>query len=195
MKKLCIALVCMSIISCKQEKTAEPTTNNTPIETAQPAEDPISNTSETTTTEADPIAEIRQKVEHINTATLTKKHFEFMCDEKMKVDYFYEGKEIVKISVDFGTVGDTYAREDYYYNAGRIIFNYEFVEGGPACEGCITTNEYRSYIVDNKTIQYLKNKTQQPCRKCEFKNADRQYKLLKTTTEKEVKSVLCKGIE
>lgn len=36
-----------------------------------------------------------------------------MCDEKTKVDYFYDNGEVVKIAVDFGWVGDAYAREGY----------------------------------------------------------------------------------
>ncbi len=115
-----------------------------------------------------------------------------MCDVKMMVDYFYAGGKIVKISVDFGTLGDVYAKEDYYYDSSELIFNYEFVEGGPACEGCIKTDEYRAYIVDNKVIKYLKNKTETTCRKCDFSVSSRQYRLLEATTEEEVKGILCK---
>lgn len=114
-----------------------------------------------------------------------------MCDEKMMVDYFYAGGEIVKIAVDFGTVGDVYAKEDYYYDSGKLIFNYEFVEGGPACEGCIKTDEYRSYILENRVIKYLKNKTKATCRKCDFSSSSRQYKLLLASTAEEMKGILC----
>lgn len=141
---------------------------------------------------ADPIAAIRQKVERINTAKLEKKHFEFQCDEKMMVDYFYDNGKIVKIAVDFGTVGDVYAKEGYYYDNGKLIFIYEFVEGGPACEGCIKTNEYRSYISNDKTIRYLKDKTEQPCKKCDFVPSSRHYKLLKAATAEQMKAILCR---
>ncbi|ALM48464.1 hypothetical protein AMR72_05845 [Flavobacterium psychrophilum] len=192
MKKLFIVLCCAAIVSCKKETKANPATSPAQNEATPATQNDTATTTEATPIdESDPIAAIRTKVERINTTELKKKHFEFMCDEKMKVDYFYEGNEIVKITVDFGTVGDTYAREDYYYDNGNLIFNYEFVEGGPACEGCIKTNEYRSYISNNKTIKYLKDKTTQPCKKCEFGKSARQYKLLTAGTENEVKAILC----
>lgn len=141
---------------------------------------------------ADPISSIRQKVEHINTAPLEKKHFEFMCDERMKADYFFENGEIVKVAVDFGTVGDVYAKEGYYYDNGRLIFIYEFVEGGPACEGCIKTDEYRWYIRNDKAIKYLKNKTEQKCKRCEFSASSKEYKLLQAKTADRMKEILCR---
>lgn len=139
-----------------------------------------------------PLAAIRQRVEYINTADLKKKTFEFMCDEKMVVDYFYEGDEIVKITVDFGTVGDVYAREGYYYRDGKLIFIYEFVEGGPACEGCIKKNEYRTYVDNDKTIKYMRDANVLPCRKCDFDAASRYYKLLKASAAEEIKAIMCK---
>lgn len=141
---------------------------------------------------ADPIAAIRQKVEHINTAKLESKHYEFMCDEKTTVDYFYENGEIVKIAIDFGTIGDVYAKEGYYYDKGELIFFYEFVEGGPACEGCIKTNEYRSYIANGKVIKHLKDDKETECRKCEFLPSSRQYKLLSAVTAEEVREISCR---
>ncbi len=140
----------------------------------------------------DPIASIREKVERINTARLETRHFEFICDEKMTLDYFYDRGEIVKISVDFGTVGDVYAKEEYYYENGRLIFVYEFVEGGPACEGCIKTNEYRSYIRDDKVIRYMKDQTEQKCRRCEFGPSLRHYTLLQAKTAEQMKAIFCK---
>ncbi|RZL50667.1 MAG: hypothetical protein EOP00_03160 [Pedobacter sp.] len=139
----------------------------------------------------DPIIGIKTTVEHINTVKLTKKHFEFECDELTKVDYFYEHDKIVKISVDFGTIGDVYAKEDYYYNGDQLVFKYEFVEGGPACEGCIETHEYRSYVHHNQVIKYLKDKGSSTCRKCEFTNRSKEYQLLKAGNAAEIKAVLC----
>lgn len=192
MKRLLILLCCATLISCKQEKETAPADVPVQTETKSVTEtDTTTNKATATMDDSDPIVSIRKKVEHINTIELRKKHFEFLCDEKMKVDYFYDGNNIVKITVDFGTVGDVYAREDYYYHNGDLIFMYEFTEGGPACEGCITTNEYRYYIANGKTIKSLKNKTEQPCRKCEFSKSSRQYKMLKATTEKEVKAAAC----
>ncbi len=202
MNKLLILLCCAAIVSCQQEKQAPPADAQVQTETQTKPVTETDTTAKTTTAietepidNSDPIVSIRKKVEHINTAQLRKKHFEFMCDEKMMADYFYDGNDIVKITVDFGTVGDVYAREDYYYNNGNLIFIYEFTEGGPACEGCIKTHEYRSYISDDKTLKYLKDKTQQACKKCEFTKSARQYKLLRAGTQDDVKAILCPGVK
>jgi len=137
------------------------------------------------------VALIRQQVEHINTATLKKEHIEFMCDEKTTVDYYYENNVPLKIAVDYGWVGDAHAKEDYYFNKGKLIFFYEFTEGGPACEGCIKTNEYRSYIKDDVVIKYLKNRYEVKCKRCEFGQLSKPYKLLMTTKADEAQKVLC----
>ena len=193
MNKILLLVPLLVIMSCNQGEKNQPATATDSISA------PITAKAPNMATVLEPIRAkpsstieaIRQKVEHINTAALQKKHFEFMCDETMMADYFYENGEIVKIAVDFGTVGDVYAKEGYYYNAGKLIFLYEFTEGGPACEGCIKTNEYRSYIANDKTVKYLKDKSEKPCKKCEFKPSARQYKLLQAITQQEVKDILC----
>jgi len=192
MKKLLTPFLLLLLISCNQKKA---NVQETSIETSTPTEavaDTMSTTSEPPATN-DPIADIRQKVESINNSNdLQKKQYQFKCDEKMTVDYFYRNNEIVKIAVDFGTVGDVYAKEGYYYNEGKLIFIYEFVEGGPACEGCLKKNEYRAYVLNDKTIKYLKDQTEDDCKKCEFKASSREYKLLEATNQEEIKSLFCK---
>nr|WP_294790413.1 hypothetical protein [uncultured Mucilaginibacter sp.] len=141
---------------------------------------------------SDPVALIRQQVEHINTAKITTEHIEFMCDEKTKVDYYYENKVPVKIAVDFGWVGDAHAKEDYYFNRSKLIFVYQFTEGGAACEGCIKTNEYRSYVSNDKVVKYLKNKDDAQCKRCEFGQLSEPYQLLMTSTAAEARKILCK---
>ncbi|SKB80842.1 hypothetical protein [Daejeonella lutea] len=186
MKRLLTAFVFLFFISCNQ--TQEPPE----VKSADSIVAPVPKSIEQVpATKEDPIEFIREKVEKINTMKLEKKHFEFVCDVKMMVDYFYVDGKIVKIAVDFGTLGDSYAREGYYYDSGKLIFNYEFVEGGPACEGCIKTDEYRSYILDDKVIKYLKNKSEASCRKCDFSLSSRQYKLLQARTAEEIKAILC----
>ncbi|SFQ45448.1 hypothetical protein [Flavobacterium akiainvivens] len=197
MKKIVVILCIIAFASCKKETQTPVISTDSPAATA-PATDttPVPDTTKplekTTEKSIQPIAAIRQRVEHINTAKLEKKHFEFMCDEKMMVDYFYEGNELVKIAIDFGTVGDVYAKEGYYYDKGKLVFNYEFVEGGPACEGCIKKNEYRTYVQNDEAIRYLKDKNVAECRTCSFSPTSRQYKLLKAKTQDEIKAVLCR---
>lgn len=139
-----------------------------------------------------PIEIIKQQVNKINTSNLDQKHYEFTCDELTKVDYYYDDHQLLKITIDFGTVGDSYAKEDYYYDDGKLIFKYEFVEGGPACEGCMTTNEYRSYVLNHKVIKYLKNKDVVTCRKCEFASNSKELLLFKANGAAEIKEILCR---
>ena len=138
-----------------------------------------------------PLAFVKQRVNQINTSSLPTKHVDFMCDEKTKVTYYYKKNVPVKIAVDYGWVGDAHAIEEYYFDEGKLIFLYEFIEGGPACEGCIKTNEYRSYIIDDKVFKYLKNKEEVQCKRCEFGQLSKPYKLLMTSKADEAKKVLC----
>ena len=192
MKKLLTPFLLLILISCNQNKTPvqeisiETNTASTVL-TDTTAVRPESFTAN------DPVAIIRQKVESINNSKdLQKKQYQFKCDEMMTVEYFYRDNEIVKISVDFGTVGDVYAKEVYYYDQGKLLFIYEFVEGGPACEGCLKKNEYRTYIVKDKTMKYLKDKTATNCKKCIFTASSREYKLLETTNHEEIMKLFCR---
>ncbi len=185
MKRLAISLLLL-LAACGHDKSGK---NYNKRDTVAITRDTDSSAPAATT--ADPVVFIRQNVERINTSNLSNKHFEFMCDEKTSVDYSYVNNQPVKISIDYGWLGDAHAKEDYYFNNGQLIFFYEFVEGGPACEDCIKTNEYRSYIVDNRVIKYLKNKSEEKCKRCEFGSVSKPYKLLTTNTADEVKKAIC----
>jgi len=187
MKKLAIPLLALFIACSSNDK---PGKNYNKHDSSAVIKDTVVSSIKQET--SDRVALIRQQVEHINTTELKTTHTEFMCDEKTKVDYYYENNVPVKIAIDFGWVGDVHAREDYYFNKGKLIFFYEFTEGGPACEGCIKTNEYRSYISDDKVFKYLKNKDEAQCKRCEFGQLSKPYKLLMTSTAEDAKKVLCK---
>ena len=187
MKKLVIPFLFLFVACSSNDKSEKVITRH---DTSVIIKDTI--TSPAVKETADPVVVIRQHVEHINTTALKTTHIEFMCDEKTKVDYYYENNVPVEIAVDFGWVGDVHAKEDYYFNNGKLIFFYEFTEGGPACEGCIKTNEYRSYIKDDKVFKYLKNKDEAQCKRCEFGLMSKPYKLLMTTKAEEARKVLCK---
>lgn len=180
----------MLLFSCNQRDKSSEGIADTSTIVVKETEKPIHTSKKSVD---DPITDIRKKVENINTKTLTTKHFELMCDELMKVDYHYDNDEVVKISVDFGTIGDVYAKEDYYYFNGKLIFKYEFVEGGPACDDCIKTNEYRSYIKDNKVIKYLKDKSATNCRLCEFTVNSKENKLIFAKSADDIKTIMCKS--
>ncbi|MDF2381426.1 hypothetical protein JMG10_08135 [Nostoc ellipsosporum NOK] len=174
------------LIACNNDKQPAP----------QPAKDStvfVNDTAATPAAATDPFASIGQRVEYINTQKLETKHFEFTCDEKTKVDYFYDKGEIVKIAIDFGWIGDVYAREGYYYDRGKLVFIYEYVESGPACDDCIETYEYRSYVVNDKVVKYTKDQKDATCRsRCAFNASSRHYQLLQATTTEAIKAMLCR---
>ncbi|OOQ57315.1 hypothetical protein [Mucilaginibacter pedocola] len=196
MKAIYLPILCLLLFSCGEGKKNQPTQDTTQAsltDTVDSANAVLADTAAADAEPTDPIVFIRQIVEDINTSPTEKKHFEFMCDEQMKVDYYYSDNRIVKISVDYGTVGDVYAKEDYYYSAeGKLIFMYEFTEGGPACEGCIKKHEYRSYIQNDKVIKYLKDKVEEKCRMCAFASGSKQYKLLSAKDVESVNAILCR---
>lgn len=186
MKKLIIPILYFAIFGCTQPEKKQVTILRDSSSSIKKVDLVPNERSKT------PIEIIKQQVDKINTSNLDQKHYEFICDELTKVDYYYDGNQLLKITIDFGTVGDTYAKEDYYYNEGKLIFKYEFIEGGPACEDCITTNEYRSYVLNNKVIKYLKNKNVATCRKCEFSANSKELLLIKANGVAEIKGILCR---
>jgi len=187
MKNLILSVITLFLLSCQQPERTQRAESD-----LKTAADTVKPNTPQESKPLDPIADIRKTVEAINTGKLQQKHFEFMCDEKTTVDYFYQDTELVKLVIDFGTVGDVYAREDYYFKDGKLVFAYEFVEGGPACDDCIKTDEYRSYIKDDQVIKYMKNKKVESCKKCEFKSSSKPYTLLHLSTAEEIKAVLCR---
>ena len=56
----------------------------------------------------------------------------------------------------------------------------------------LTVSDFVTYIQDGKVIRYLKDKTQQKCRTCTFSASGKEYKLLKATTDEDIKKILCK---
>lgn len=109
--------------------------------------------------EAD-IVSIRQLFQKINSSNLTKKRFTYEssgCVEDGVVNYFFNGKDIVKIT-ESGSIGDGSWTNEYYYNAGKVIFCFESLVGGPAV-GKVTKTQYRYYIKDGRAIRVLKGST------------------------------------
>lgn len=191
MKKIIPFLFVVVLFACNEVK--RDTDKPPKTDSVQASIDSSNHSSQQDTVRhTDPILDIRSKVTHINTTKLSQWHFEFKCDEIMKIDVFKEKEQVVKIIVDYGTIGDVYAREEYYYDANKLIFCYEFVEGGPACEGCIKKNEYRSYILADRVIKYMKDQKVAACRRCEFGPTSKPYLLLKASTTSEFEKILCK---
>ncbi|MGQ2984930.1 hypothetical protein [Flavobacterium sp.] len=189
------ALICalFCLFSCKESQEKEsvtststdsvPTVDTRPEEQALPVNDSVST--------SDPISSIKGEFTRINAAKLTKKSYTYQCDELMKIDYYYEGKNVVKAIVDYGTVGDHYQRSEFYYKDGKLFFFYDFVEGGPACEGCDMNLEQRYYVKDDLVIRYIKNGATEKCKNCSFSQISTPYRALKAATTQDFKTAFC----
>lgn len=181
------------LFSCKESREKETTTsistdsvriiNEQPQKQVLPANDSLDA--------SDPIAVIKGEFARINSAKLAKKSYNYQCDELMKIDYYYEGDEVVKAVVDYGTVGDHYQKSEFYYKGGKLFFFYDFVEGGPACEGCDIKLERRYYVKDDVVIKYIKNQTTEKCTTCSFSQKSVPYRALKAAKTQDFKTAFC----
>jgi hypothetical protein len=104
------------------------------------------------------IAAIRAAFKKINSAALNLEEFKYEADgcvEDGTVQYYFKGKEIVKV-VETGSIGDGSWRNEYYYEGGKFFFAYQTIVGGPAI-GPETKTEYRIYVKDGKAIRYMED--------------------------------------
>jgi len=102
------------------------------------------------------ILAIRKEYNRINALKLSQQSYKYEkegCVEEGKVNYYFEGKTIVKIT-ESGSIGDGSWTTSYFYVAGKPIFCFEIIEGGPAAGDTIKT-EYRIYIKDGRAYRVL----------------------------------------
>jgi len=105
------------------------------------------------------ILSIREAVQNTNSKKLKKEHHTYEADgcvEEGVVDYYFDGKAIVKI-VESGSIGDGSWVNEYYYQSGKVIFCFETITGGPAI-GEVTKKEYRFYIKDGRILKAMEGK-------------------------------------
>lgn len=142
-------------------------------------------------TETD-ISAIRAAFKEINTLSLKQEQFKYEsdgCVEDGIVQYFFKGKEIVKI-IESGSIGDGSWKKEYYYQSGNFIFSYEKLIGGSA-GGEVTQSEYRIYAKDSAAIRYMEDqKIIQPDSRVDQTLAT-AGKLLKAYTTKNFATALC----
>jgi len=182
--------------SCTEKTT---TTTNSTTTTTDSVTIKAPDTSEVQTTVVSdaapprsPVDSVKQHVAWINNTNLPSKRVDFMCDEKAYIVYHYSGKSVAKVTIDWGTVGDAYHKEEFYYRDGKLVFDYDLLEGAGAYEGGDTKLERRSYVANDKVIKYLENQTEKPCEYCDYKQSSIPYKALAAEGSKDVKSVLCR---
>ena len=189
MRKLFLAFTSLALLASCHEKTtvkenavAADSTASTPPDTAKiKAATPLT-----------PIDSIKNEVARINTANLPSRRYDFMCDEKAYVVYHYYGTAIAKATIDWGTVGDAYHREEFYYRNGKLIFEYDLLEGAGAYPGGDKKTERRHYVTNDKVIRYLENQEEKPCEYCDYKKSSVAYRALEAEASKDFAGVLCR---
>lgn len=188
MKNLCLLIAALITLSCnnKNEETTTTRTDSVAVTT-----DTVP-TNEAPAPPLTPMDSIKQEVERINTASLRSKRYDFMCDEKAYVVYHYTGDDISKVTIDWGTVGDAYHREEFYYRNGKLIFDYDLIEGAGAYPGGDKKLERRHYVVNNKVIRYLEGQQEKPCEYCNYSKSSIAYKALAAEASKDFKGILCR---
>lgn len=191
MKKLFLILTCAAtLLSCKGESEQQQVISPDDIHTAPAgAVKPAEQDATAPLTQLD---SIKQEVERINTAGLAYKRHDFMCDEKAYVVYHYDKGSVVKVTIDWGTVGDAYHREEFYYRNGRLIFDYDLVEGAGAYPGGDTKLERRHYVANDKAIRYLENNGEKPCEYCTYTKSSVAYRALAAEVSKDFQGILCR---
>jgi hypothetical protein len=181
MRTTLLALVfSIALLSCNK-KTADTETNtvdSTAVTTPAEAEPAQEQTAEAPTAPLSPVDSIELDVARINAANLHAVAEDFVCDEKVNLIYYYDGKTIVKITIDWGTVGDASHKEEFFYQDNKLIFDYDLVEGAGAYPGGDSKLERRHYVVNDKVVQYTENKVVKPCEHCGYKASSKPYKIL-----------------
>lgn len=190
MRTVLLSLACIIVFaSCNDKSISKETTIVDTIAVTEPA---AAKPVEVSTAPLTPMDSIKQEVARINTANLPSKSFSFKCDEMVKITYHYTGKEISKVIIDWGTVGDAYQREEFYYKNGRLIFDYDVLEGAGAYEGGDKKLERRHYVINDKAVKYMENDKVLPCKYCDYNKSSKQYKMLAAEATHDFESVLCK---
>ena len=210
MRNILIFLTLLSLFSCGQNETStnsstsitptESETNNgtIPVNPGRPdvvvTDSSVVAVDTPATVPASPleqkVLDIRNEYTRINGLGLAAQKFRFVCDTDGSISYFTENGKVVKIAIDWGFLGDGQSKNEYYYKNGALIFAFEQHVGGPA--GLPeTTNEFRSYVQNDRTIKYLRNQKEERCRTCSFSASSREYKALKALETRNFKSALC----
>lgn len=148
--------------------------------------------AEAVATPLTPIDSVKQEVARINSSDLPSKRYDFICDEKAYIVYHYTGDDISKVTIDWGTVGDAYHREEFYYHNGKLIFDYDLIEGAGAYPGGDKKLERRHYVVNDKVIKYLEDAEEKACEYCDYSKSSTAYKALAAEASKDFKGILCR---
>lgn len=138
------------------------------------------------------ILTIRQDVQKINSKPLKKEHYTYEsdgCTEDGVVDYYFDGKAIVKI-VESGSIGDGSWVNEYYYRSGKVIFCFETIVGGPAI-GKVTKTAYRFYVKDGSLIKAMEGTKTITAGSKSGESVGTANRIFKAYTSKDFSGALC----
>lgn len=138
------------------------------------------------------IVAIRKEYNRINGLKLSQQNYKYEkegCVEDGKVNYFFEGKSIVKIT-ESGSIGDGSWTTSYFYRAGKPIFCYDFIEGGPAAGPTIKT-EYRIYVKDGRAHRVMEGKKVMKSENISQEQIQRANNIYKAYATKKFGDALC----
>lgn len=134
---------------------------------------------------------IKKQYAIINAKKIKPQSFTFTCDVENTINYYFENEKIIKISIQWGYLGDGESYTEYYYDQDNVFFIYERYIGGPA--GLEPeTNEERYYIKNNHVIRFMKNQEIVPCEEnCILDENSQPTQALQAFTDKQFPKRLC----
>jgi hypothetical protein len=153
----------------------------------------LTNTQNSIVSNSDEIIlEIRTEFSRINSLPLTKKSFDWECEDAPMsgtMVYYFDNNKIVKVKIQEGTEHHESVTENYYKD-GKFIFSYEVFTSIPL-SGPETKTEYRTYVKNDKVIRSMENKIITKSERKELDNSSTEYKVLKAYSTKNFVAVLC----
>lgn len=183
MKKILLLLTCIVLLIQCQKKEAI-TSNSTQTNTIQ---------TKATTESVDEIhiQWIKKQYAAINSKKIQPQSFKFTCDVENTINYYIENGKIIKISIQWGYLGDGESYTEYYYDNENVFFIYNRYVGGPAGHKPETYEE-RSYIKNKQIIRFMENQEIVPCEvDCIINEKSQPTQVLQAFADKQFRKRLC----
>lgn len=139
------------------------------------------------------VSEIRVEYKRINSLLLTKKIFNWRCEDLEMhgtVKYLLEKNQIVKI-VEDGYYIDGFYTTEYYYKEGKFIFRYDTNTSGPGNDMRLQKSENRTYAKNDIIIRTMVDKIVTKAEREKLTSSSQEYLIFEAYTSKNCSSVLC----
>lgn len=141
----------------------------------------------------DDVSLIQREIIRINGITSEIRIFKFSCEEEIEVTYYLDKGKAVKIVIDWPVIDGRDHQEEYYFKDGKLIFDYDYAEGGEHCADCLPALEMKTYISGDKPIQHLRNDSLADCSDCHYDETHPAYQLYPARSRQELREILCPG--